>query len=146
MGVTLVLFLAFRQIFGYDIIVIKYGRKVQAVAVQFSRQLLLHKMQHTLDLTENLAMQDLVRTIAEEMKVSPEGAVVASITRENLRKAVKEGYGSIAVGQWGHDSGFEFTPLESCVLRLDFPEPETKIDDVIFEFLIFQAESLGFHI
>ena len=106
-------------------------------------------------------MQDLVRTIAEEMKVSPEGAVVASITRENLRKAVKEGYGSIAVGQWGHDSGFEFTPLESCVLRLDFPEPETKriknfmkamdnktfsIDDVIFEFLIFQAESLGFHI
>ena len=108
MNMALVLFLAFRQIFGYDIIVIKYGREVQAVAVQFSRQLLLHKMQHTLDLTENLAMQDLVRTIAEEMKVSPEGAVVASITRENLRKAVKEGYGSIAVGQWGHNIGSIF--------------------------------------
>lgn len=50
MNMALVLFLAFRQIFGYDIIVIKYGREVQAVAVQFSRQLLLHKMQHTLDL------------------------------------------------------------------------------------------------
>lgn len=134
---------------------------MQAVATQFSRQLLLHKMQHTLDLTENLAMQDLVRTIAEEMKVSPQDAVVASITRENLHKAVEEGYGSIAVGLWGHDIGFEFTPLETCVLHLDFPEPETKriknfmkamdnkifsIDDVIFEFLIFQAESLGFHI
>lgn len=134
---------------------------MRSVATQFSWQLLLHKMQHTLDLSENLAMQDLVRTIAEEMKVSPEDAVVASITRENLRKAVKEGYGSIAVGLWGHDFGFDFTPLETCILHLDLPEPETKriknfmkaldhkalsIDDVIFEFLIFQAESLGFHI
>lgn len=116
---------------------------------------------NSFDLSENLAMQDLVRTIAEEMKVSPEDAVVASITRENLRKAVKEGYGSIAVGLWGHDFGFDFTPLETCILHLDLPEPETKriknfmkaldhkalsIDDVIFEFLIFQAESLGFHI
>ena len=134
---------------------------MRSAATQFSWQLLLHKMQHTLDLTENLAMQDLVRTIAEEMKVSPEDAVIASITRENLRKAVEEGYGSIAVGLWGHDSGFEFTPLENPVLPLDIPEPESKrvgnfmkamdsreltIDDAIFEFLIFQADNLGFHI
>lgn len=134
---------------------------MRTAVAQFSWQLLLYKMQHTLDLTENLAMQDLVRTIAEEMKISPEEAVVASITRENLQKAVKEGYGSIAVRLWGHDTGFEFTPLETCVLHLDFPEPETKriknfmkamdqktlsVDDVIFEFLIFQAGSLGFHI
>lgn len=40
-------------------------------------------------------MQDLVRTIAEEMKVSPEVAVAASITRESLRMAAKEGYGKV---------------------------------------------------
>ena len=91
----------------------------------------------------------------------PKDAVIASITRENLRKAVEEGYGSIAVGLWGHDGGFEFTPLENPVLPLDIPEPESKrvrnfmkamdsreltIDDAIFEFLIIQADNLGFHI
>ena len=118
-------------------------------------------MEHTLNLTENLAMQDLVRAISTEMKLSPTDAVIASITRENLQKAVKEGYGSIAVGLWGHDNGFEFTPLDNPVLHLDIPEPESKriknfmkamdreettVDDAIFEFLIFQADKLGFHI
>ena len=103
-----------QPMFLYDIIVIKYGREVQAVAVQFSRQLLLHKMQHTLDLTENLAMQDLVRTIAEEMKVSPEGAEPETKRIKNFMKAMDN--------------------------------KTFSIDDVIFEFLIFQAESLGFHI
>lgn len=120
-----------------------------------------YRMEHTLNLTENLAMQDLVRAISTEMKLSPTDAVIASITRENLQKAVKEGYGSIAVGLWGHDNGFEFTPLDNPVLHLDIPEPESKriknfmkamdreettVDDAIFEFLIFQADKLGFHI
>ncbi len=120
-----------------------------------------YKMDYVLNLTENIAMQDLVRTIAAEVKCSPTEAVIASITRENLQKAVKEGYGSIAVGLWGHDNGFDFTPLDNPVLHLTIPEPESKriknfikamdrreltVDDAIFEFLIFQADSLGFHI
>lgn len=118
-------------------------------------------MEHTLNLTESLAMQDLVRTIAAEMKLSPTDAVITSITRENFQKAVKEGYGSIAVGLWGHDNGFNFTPLDNPILHLTIPEPESKriknlikaighkeltVDDAIFEFLIFQADNLGFHI
>lgn len=62
-------------------------------------------MDYVLNLTENIAMQDLVRTIAAEMKRSPTEAVIASITRENLQKAEKEGYGSIAVGLWVTTTG-----------------------------------------
>lgn len=41
-------------------------------------------MDYVLNLTENIAMQDLVRTIAAEVKCSPTEAVIASITRKSF--------------------------------------------------------------
>ena len=112
-----------------------------------------------LDLTNNLAAQDMISIVMREKNLSPIEAIGFSINREMLQKILKEGYASIALDLWGHDDPErEWGVLDELILELDLDKLQERfIEDIIEKegvdtetaicyFLIFTMDFLGYHI
>lgn len=56
-----------------------------------------------LDLGNNAAAQDMIRTIMRDKGLSSQDAVSFAVSPDIHQRILKAGYASIALGLWGHD-------------------------------------------
>lgn len=112
-----------------------------------------------LDLTNNLAAQDMIRIVMREKGLSAKEAIEFCINRELHQKILKEGYASIAFDLWGHDDPTrKWNVLDEPIIELELNKlNERLIEDIsekeevdaetaICYFLIFAMDFLGYHI
>lgn len=113
----------------------------------------------TINLTEQLAAQDMIQIVMAEKELSLEDAVRFSINRTIHQHILKAGYASIALELWGHDEPErEWQTLDNPIIEIDFDKlSQNLISDIVekekvnFEtavsyFLLFTMEALGYHI
>ncbi len=112
-----------------------------------------------LDFSDNIDAQDMLKKIMKAKNLSPEKAVLASITQKNCVRILSTGWASIAVSLWGHDDPYaERERLENPVTEVKLSKDKAYLLNVVMEkegvsfneailyFMIFTLESLGYHI
>jgi hypothetical protein len=112
-----------------------------------------------LDLTSNLAAQDMIGIVTREKELSLQEAIEFSINRDMYQEILKKGYASIALDLWGHDNpGRVWDVLDNPVVELEFDnlkerliydvaeKEKVDIETAISYFLIFTMDLLGYHI
>lgn len=113
----------------------------------------------SINLTEHLDAQDMIKIIMTEKRLSPEDAFKFSINRTIHQHILKAGYASIALDLWGHDDperkwnvlGESIIEIELDKLSQNLIDDIMEKEDVDFEtavsyFLLFTMEALGYHI
>lgn len=112
-----------------------------------------------LDLTNNLAAQDMIRIVMREKGLSTKEAIEFCINCDMHQKILKEGYASIALDLWGHDDPYrKWEILDEPIIELELDElkehlvediaekQEADIETAICYFLIFTMDFLDYHI
>ena len=104
-------------------------------------------------------VQDMIKTIMNEKNLAAGKAVSSSITHKNFVRIVDTGYGDIAISLWGHDNPYKkYERLENQVIEIKLSNEKKylletimknqrlSLVDAISHFVIFNLESLGYHI
>ncbi len=112
-----------------------------------------------LNFTDHKEAQDMINLIQKEKDLSVAEAIDFAVNLKTFNQIVKTGWGSIALGLWGHaDSEREWLMLDDPYVEVDFKEEKNnlikkvasqeKIDTetVVSYFLLFTMEILGYHI
>jgi hypothetical protein len=112
-----------------------------------------------LNLSNNLAAQDMISIVMKEKDLSATQAIEYSISRDRHQKILQEGYASIALDLWGHDNPErKWKTLDELILDLELDEEKEHFVEDIAEkegvdteiavcyFLIFLMDRLGYHI
>lgn len=103
--------------------------------------------------------QDMLRKIMREKNLSPEKAILSSITQKNCIRIIEVGYASIALQLWGH-ANFEgekekldnpiveikLSQSKERLVRLVMEKEKVSFEKAILYFMLFTLESLGYHI
>lgn len=112
-----------------------------------------------LDFTNNLKAQDMIKLIGKKKNLSEKEAILLSVNKKNYEKILKTGYSSIALSLWGHSNpDREMEKIENPIIEVNFDEDslnairevlaKEKVDmeKAISYFLLYEMESLGYHI
>jgi hypothetical protein len=114
---------------------------------------------HTIDFSNNIDAQDMLSKIMKEKDLTPEKALLSTITKRNFVTILATGWAGIAVSLWGHDDpDREREKLEDPIIKIKLSkdrerlisivmeEENVSLDEAILYFMIFTLESLGYHI
>ena len=113
----------------------------------------------TLDFCDDLNAQDMLKKIMKEKNLSPEKAILSSISQKNCVSILSTGWAHIAVSLWGHANPYaEREKLDNPIIEIKLSKDKSYLLDVVMEkekasfyeailyFMIFTLESLGYHI
>lgn len=116
-------------------------------------------MRVVLDLSDNIAAQDMISIIMRSKGLTSKCAVTFSINDEMYLCIKKTGWASIAYSAWGHgDPDRKWEKLDNPIIEIGLDESQMRlVDDVaksedidvetaVCYFLIFTMQSLGYHI
>ena len=116
-------------------------------------------MKFEMDLTNNLAAQDMISIIMEKMSLSEEEAVAFAITDERRERIIKTGWARIAFNLWGHDDPYRkwgtlmnpvfevnISPAQEQLLQDIKSRYHGDVKDAMNYFLVFAVSDLGCHI
>ena len=114
--------------------------------------------------------QDMISILTSKYNISAEEAILSVITEKNFKRIMKEGWAELAVNNWfihnNNDNIWEqdgtyaisYNELKNPLVDIDFSPKQinmidavkhyekVEIEKVISYFLIFEMESLGYHI
>lgn len=103
--------------------------------------------------------QDMLKKIMRAKGLSPEKAILSSITQKNCIRIIETGWAGIALPLWGHaDPDGEFEKLDNPVVEIKLSKDKERLVDLIMKkekvpfqqailyFMLFMLESLGYHI
>lgn len=103
--------------------------------------------------------QDMICTIMKEKNLTPEKAILSSITQKNCVTILSTGWAGMAVSLWGHDNpDRDWQTLENPVVELKLSKDKERLVAIVMEkekislpdallyFMIFTLSSLGYHI
>ena len=113
----------------------------------------------TVDLTEEPDAQDMLGKIMRKKNLTPEKALLSTITQKNCVTILATGWAGIAVSLWGHDDpDREREKLEDPIIKIKLSKNKEQLISIVMEkekvscgeailyFMIFTLESLGYHI
>lgn len=111
------------------------------------------------DFSEEIDAQDMLSKIMRNKNLTPEKALLSTITQKNCVKILATGWAGIAVSLWGHaDPDEELEELEDPIVRIKLSKDKERLVSIVMEkenvsfneallyFMIFTLESLGYHI
>ena len=103
--------------------------------------------------------QDMICTIMKETNLTPEKAILSSITQKNCVTILSTGWAGMAVSLWGHDNpDRDWQTLENPVVEFKLSKDKERLVAIVMEkekislpdallyFMIFTLSSLGYHI
>lgn len=112
-----------------------------------------------IDFSEEIDAQDMLSKIMSNKNLTPEKALLSTITQKNCVKILATGWTGIAVSLWGHaDPDEELEKLEDPIVRIKLSKDKERLVGIVMEkenvsfneallyFMIFTLESLGYHI
>lgn len=112
-----------------------------------------------LDFNDAMQAQDMLSKIMKEKSLSSVKAIKSCIKQNNLIKILQTEWADIAVAHWGHAEGYSnFEKLDNPKVKITFTEKQmelislvqkickTNAGNAILYFMIFELETLGYHI
>ena len=115
-----------------------------------------------LDFSNDLNAQDMLCKIMKKKDLTPEKAILSSITQKNCIKILSSGWASIALSLWGHENwganDFVLEKLDNSIIEVKLSGDKVYLINTIREiegvtykeailyFMLFTLESLGYHI
>ena len=113
----------------------------------------------TVDFTDDIKAQDMLITIMKAKKLTEAKAILSSINKENGLSILSTGWAEQAVSLWGHNDHYKtFNKLDkqkikvrlslekACMLQMIEEKEKVSLTTAILYFMIFDLESLGYHI
>lgn len=113
----------------------------------------------TVDFTDDIKAQDMLITIMKAKKLTEAKAILSSINKENGLSILSTGWAEQAVSLWGHNDQYKtFDKLDNpkikvklslekaCMLQMIEEKEKVSLTTAILYFMIFDLESLGYHI
>jgi len=113
----------------------------------------------TLDFTNDTNAQDMIYSITKEKNITPEKAIVSSITQKNFIRIIETGYVSVALPLWGHDNPyrekaildnpkitFKLSESKERLISIVMDREEVSFEEAILFFILIELENLGYHI
>ena len=113
----------------------------------------------TVDFTDDIKAQDMLITIMKAKKLTEAKAILSSINKENGLSILSTGWAEQAVSLWGHNDQYKtFNKLDNpkikvrlslekaCMLQMIEEKEKVSLTTAILYFMIFDLESLGYHI
>ena len=113
----------------------------------------------TIDFTGETDAQDMLSKIMKKKGLTPEKALLSTITQKNCVTILATSWAGIAVSLWGHaDPDGERETLEDTIVKMKLSKDKERLINIVMEtkgvsfgeairyFMIFTLESLGYHI
>ena len=113
----------------------------------------------TVDFTEETDAQDMLSKIMKKKNLTPDKALLSTITQKNCVTILATGWAGMAVSLWGHaDPDGEREKLEDPIVKIKLSKDKERLISIVMEkenvsfgeallyFMIFTLESLGYHI
>ena len=111
------------------------------------------------DFREDINAQDMLSKIMKKKNLTPEKALLSTITQKNCVTILATGWAGLAVSMWGHDDPFgEREQLENPIFTIKLSKDKLRLVMIVMEkesisfhnallyFMIFTLDSLGYHI
>lgn len=112
-----------------------------------------------LDFSEDENAQDMLKKIMAKKNLSPEKAILSSITQKNCVTILATGWAGIALSLWGHADPdgikekldnpiIEIQPNKDKerLIRIVMEHEKVAFDTAVLYFMLFTLSSLGYHI
>ena len=103
--------------------------------------------------------QDMLVKIMRRKNLSPEKAILSSITQKNCIRIMETGYASVALQMWGHANPeaekekldnpiveFKLSKEKERLVALIMEKEEVPFQVAILYFMLFALDALGYHI
>lgn len=113
----------------------------------------------TVDFSEDTDAQDMLSKIMRRKNLTPDKAILSSITYKNCVTILSTGWAGMAVSSWGHDDPYrerekldnpkveiKLTKDKARLVGVVMEEENVSFTDAILYFMIFTLEALGYHI
>ena len=113
----------------------------------------------TIDFSKKTDAQDMLSKIMKKKNLTPEKALLSTITQRNCVTILATGWASMAVSLWGHaDPDGEREKLEDPIVKIKLSKDKERLISIVMKkenvsfgeallyFMIFTLESLGYHI
>ena len=113
----------------------------------------------TIDFSNEIDAQDMLSKIMKKKNLTPEKALLSTITQKNCVTILATEWAGMAVSLWGHaDPDREREKLEDPVIKIKLSKDKERLigivmekeavsfDEAILYFMIFTLETLGYHI
>ena len=113
----------------------------------------------TIDFSKETDAQDMLSKIMKKKNLTPEKALLSTITQKNCVTILATGWAGMAVSLWGHaDPDGEREKLEDPIVKIKLSKDKERLISIVMEkenvsfgkallyFMIFTLESLGYHI
>ena len=111
------------------------------------------------DFTDNDLAQDMLVKIMKKKNLPTDKAILSSITQKNCLRIIETGYASVALPLWGHDDPykakekldnpevkFKLNKTKERLVALIMDKENVDFGTAILFFMLFELESLGYHI
>ena len=113
----------------------------------------------TIDFSKETDAQDMLSKIMKKKNLTPEKALLSTITQKNCVTILSTGWAGMAVSLWGHaDPDGEREKMEDPIVKIKLSKDKERLISIVMEkenvsfdeallyFMIFTLESLGYHI
>ena len=113
----------------------------------------------TIDFSKETDAQDMLSKIMRKKNLTPEKALLSTITQKNCVTILVTEWAGMAVSLWGHaDPDGEREKLEDPIVKIKLSKDKERLISIVMEkenvsfdeallyFMIFTLESLGYHI
>ena len=113
----------------------------------------------TIDFSKETDAQDMLSKIMKKKNLTPEKALLSTITQKNCVTILATEWAGTAVSLWGHaDPDGEREKLEYPIVKIKLSKDKERLISIVMEkenvsfdeallyFMIFTLESLGYHI
>lgn len=113
----------------------------------------------TIDFSKETDAQDMLSKIMKKKNLTPEKALLSTITQKNCVTILATGWAGMAFSLWGHaDPDGEREKLEDPIVKIKLSKDKERLISIVMEkenvsfgeallyFMIFMLESLGYHI
>lgn len=111
------------------------------------------------DFTDNDLAQDMLVTIMKRKNLPADKAILSSITQTICLRIIETEYASVALPLWGHDDPykakekldnpevkFKLNKAKERLVALIMDKENVDFETAILFFMLFELESLGYHI
>ena len=119
----------------------------------------LRKEKISIDFSNDAKAQDMLVAIMKEKNLTPEKAILSSITQKIFVRIIETGWGQTALPMWRHDNPYrKLEKLDNPVVKIKLSKDKERLVSIVMEkenvhfktaimyFMLFTLESLGYHI
>ena len=102
--------------------------------VKYSDDAQLRKEKISIDFTNDAKAQDMLVAIMKEKNLTPEKAILSSITQKIFVRIIETGWGQVALPMWRHDNPYKkLEKLDDPVVKIKLSKDKERLVSVIME-------------